>query len=122
MDFAAEHQRTYAAGEVVFAEGTVGKHMYVVQSGTVEIRTAVAGADQTVATLKVGEMLGEMALLDDAPRSATAVAGREGARLLEVDHALFIYLVGQQPAFALMVMQSLARRLRANLHPGAVVA
>ncbi len=89
--------------------------MYVVQSGTVSVSRGSGPQRRLVASLGQGALFGEMALLDEAPRSATVTAGPGGARLVEIDHALFIYLVGQQPAFALLVMQSMARRLRNKL-------
>ncbi|HEY5996864.1 MAG TPA: MBL fold metallo-hydrolase, partial [Candidatus Deferrimicrobiaceae bacterium] len=56
------------------------------------------------------------ALLDHLPRSASAVAA-EDAQLLEIDHALFVYLVSQQPAFALFVQKALSLRLRGIAAP-----
>ena len=102
--------RSFRSGEIVFDEGAPGTHMYVVQEGSVRIRRGADGAPLNV--VETGEIFGEMALIDGSPRSAPAVAGPDGARVIEIDHALFIYLVGQQPAFPLMVMQCLARRLR----------
>jgi CRP/FNR family cyclic AMP-dependent transcriptional regulator len=111
--FPSRSMRRLSPGEVLFEEGSVGKHMYVVHEG--QVRIGRRDSAEPLALLGRGEMFGELALLDDQPRSASAVAGTEGASLVEVDHALFIYLVGQQPAFALMVMQSMAHRLRGRL-------
>jgi len=102
--------RSFRSDEVIFQEGAPGTHMYVVQEGSVRICRGADGAPLSM--VETGEIFGEMALIDGSPRSATAVAGADGARVIEIDHALFIYLVGQQPAFPLMVMQCLARRLR----------
>jgi CRP-like cAMP-binding protein len=60
--------------------------------------------------------------VDDLPRSATVVAAEDDTRLLEIDHALFVYLVGQQPAFALMVLKAMSLRLRSQYGQHAPVA
>ena len=65
----------YAAGEIIFRQGYPGDHAYIIQSGEVEILHEEADGSHTLlATLGVGEMFGELAVMDDAPRSATARA------------------------------------------------
>ena len=100
----AEH---YAAGRTVFAEGEHGETMYVVIEGEVELR--VKG--QTVERLGPGGMLGEMSLVDPAPRCATAIAGTE-ARLVPVDRRRFTSMIRTRPNFALEIMRVMAERLR----------
>jgi len=70
------HARTYRPGEVIFFEGEPGVGMYVIRNGEVEIRKAGADSDEELllARLKDGDFFGELALLDDSPRSASAVA------------------------------------------------
>ncbi|MEW6585772.1 MAG: cyclic nucleotide-binding domain-containing protein [Nitrospirota bacterium] len=66
------HQRQYSEKEVIFSQGDVGLGMYIIVDGEVGI---VCGPDSRVlAELKGGDFFGELSLLDDAPRSATAVA------------------------------------------------
>ncbi|MHB2150267.1 cyclic nucleotide-binding domain-containing protein [Calditrichota bacterium LG25] len=68
------HQRTYRAGEVVFNEGDPGVGMYIIEEGEVRI---TLGKDQRVlAVLSKGDFFGEMALLLEAPRTASAVASK----------------------------------------------
>ncbi|HSB35407.1 MAG TPA: cyclic nucleotide-binding domain-containing protein, partial [Thermoanaerobaculia bacterium] len=63
------------AGTVVFSEGDVGTEMYVVQSGTVEVfKRAGRGEEKLLATLEKGDFFGEMSILEDVPRTATARA------------------------------------------------
>jgi len=66
--------------------------------------------------LKPGEHFGEMALIDGSPRSATAIALQDNTRLVVMDKAKFLYLVSQQPEFAVAIMETLSQRIReANL-------
>jgi glyoxylase-like metal-dependent hydrolase (beta-lactamase superfamily II) len=110
-NFTDKFLKSYRRGDTVFEEGSVGQQMYVVASGTVDIVRSAEGRGERIATLAKGDIFGEMALLDHLPRSASAVAA-EDSQLLEIDHPLFVYLVTQQPAFALFVQKSLSLRLR----------
>lgn len=68
------HKREYKAGEPVFYQGDPGLGMYIIQEGEVSIRIAEReGEDKELAVLTDGDFFGELALLDEAPRSATAV-------------------------------------------------
>jgi len=102
----------YDVGHVIFEEGSTGRELYVVLDGEVEI-AKVSGASKTViVTLGKGEFFGEMAVIDGSPRSATAIAAASHTRVMRINHARFVYLVSQQPAFALMIMDALSKRLR----------
>ena len=104
----------YDASEVVFEEGSTGRELFVVLEGKIDI-VKNSGADKTViVTLGKGEFFGEMAVIDGSARSATAVAAVSGTRVMRINHARFVYLVSQQPAFALMIMDALSKRLRAS--------
>ena len=97
------------AGEAIFTEGELGNAMYVLLAGRVGVSTARAGQ---VAVLGAGEFFGEMAVIDTFPRSATVTALENGTRVLPIDQHRFVYLVSQQPAFALSVMAVISRRMR----------
>ena len=104
--------RPYQADEDVFCEGDIGKEMFVVVSGSVEIfRETPDGTTSPLASLSSGEMFGEMALVAEGRRFASARAGSDGAQLVCIDQARFVYLVSQQPAFALSVIRMMAQRL-----------
>ncbi|MES2751819.1 MAG: cyclic nucleotide-binding domain-containing protein [Pseudomonadota bacterium] len=104
----------YDASDVVFEEGSTGRELFVVLEGKIDI-VKNSGADRTViVTLGKGEFFGEMAVIDGSSRSATAVAAVSGTRVMRINHARFVYLVSQQPAFALMIMDALSKRLRAS--------
>jgi len=104
----------YGVDEVIFEEGSTGRELFVVLAGEVEI-AKVDGPDKTVIVrLGKGEFFGEMAVIDGSARSATAIAATADTRVMRINHARFVYLVSQQPAFALMVMDALSKRLRAS--------
>ena len=105
--FRTQPGKEIAAGAVIFREGDPGEEMYVVQEGRVEIRVG----EEVVETLGPGEIFGELALIDDQPRSATAVAVT-ASRVAAVPEARFHFMVQQTPRFALQVMRVMAERLR----------
>jgi CRP/FNR family transcriptional regulator, cyclic AMP receptor protein len=97
----------HPAGAVIFSEGDSGTVLYVIRSGQVALR--IGG--KTVETLGPDGMFGEMALVDSAIRSATAVAESE-CELVPVDLPRFRRLVQDTPFFAERVMRVMAERLR----------
>ena len=115
VDFSDRFLRTFGNGDVIFGEGSVGKHMYVIVSGSVRIVKKSEGEDAVIAALGKGELFGEMALVDSLPRSASAIAVGDDTSVVEIDHAQFAYLVGQQPAFALIILKALSLRLREQM-------
>lgn len=106
---------TYAAAQWIFRTGDAGNAMYVVRDGEVEICREHGDTPIRVAVLGKGQFFGEMALVDQSPRSAGAMAGPNGASVLVIDNANFVYLVSQQPAFALVLLNAVVSRLRPNV-------
>lgn len=104
----------YATSQVIFEEGSTGRELFVVLEGSVNIVRQVESREILIATLGKGEFFGEMAVIDASPRSATAVAATDHTRIMRINHARFVYLVSQQPAFALMIMDALSKRLRTS--------
>lgn len=109
--------KVYNKSDVIFEQNSSGHEMYIVCSGRVKLYCEPSKGRRTVlAVLKPGEHFGEMALIDDSPRSATAVAIQDNTQLVVLDKAKFLYLVSQQPEFAFAVMETLSQRIReANL-------
>jgi CRP/FNR family transcriptional regulator, cyclic AMP receptor protein len=101
--------RTFRAGEVIFREGDPAQELYVVKSGSIEVRHG----NRLLETLSEGGIVGEMALIDAAPRSATVIA-KTDTTLVPVGEKQFLFMVSHTPHFALNVMRVLARRLRAT--------
>jgi CRP-like cAMP-binding protein len=104
----------YDVADVIFEEGSTGRELYVVLEGKVEIAKVSGASKTTIVTLGKGEFFGEMAVIDGSSRSATAIAAAPKTKVMRINHARFVYLVSQQPAFALMIMDALSKRLRAS--------
>lgn len=118
LQFPDKFLKIYQKDEVVFREGDSGSQMYVISGGQVNIIKSVDGEEQFLKSLGPGEIFGEMALIDHLPRAASVIAAEDNTHLLEIDHALFVYLVGQQPAFALIILKAMSHRLRSHGMPG----
>jgi len=100
--------RDFKAGDVIFRQGDPAQELFIIQSGEVEIRLG----NRVLETLPQYSIFGEMALIDNAPRSATAIAASD-AKLVPVSEKRFLFLISNTPYFALNVMRIMARRLRA---------
>jgi len=114
VDFAllartTETSQSLKAGDVVFHENDAGDMFYVVKSGSIAIRKG----NKTLQVLGEGEIFGEMALIDNEPRSATAIAATDCV-IVPVSEKQFLYMASQAPYFALNVMRVLAKRLRVS--------
>jgi CRP-like cAMP-binding protein len=96
-----------APGDFLFKEGDSGEEMYLLLEGEIEIFLG----DFVIETAEPGTLIGEMALIEDNPRTAHAVA-KTGCRLMQIDRRRFHFLVQQTPHFATHVMKTLADRLR----------
>ena len=102
--------RVFRAGEVLFREGEHGEEMYVIQTGVVQILKHVGAQDRPLATLGRGEFVGEMALLNDKPRTATAMV-LEDAQCLVIDKATLEHMIAHSTEIAMRLVKKLARRL-----------
>jgi CRP/FNR family cyclic AMP-dependent transcriptional regulator len=103
-------EKTYHAGEIVFHEGDPGRALFVVLEGAVEIIQISAQGEYLLRTLGPGDAFGELALVDDFPRSATARVGTSG-RLLILYKSDFDALMEGNARIAVLVMRNLSRML-----------
>lgn len=101
---------TVPSGQIVFREGDDGAEMYIIESGAIDILRASRGGEP-LATLGPGDFFGEMAILEDQPRFATAVA-RAPTKLLRIDRAAFPGVIAGNVEIAIRIMRKLAGRLR----------
>jgi CRP/FNR family transcriptional regulator, cyclic AMP receptor protein len=99
---------TLAPGEVLFEKGEPGRFIYVVKSGDLQI----IDGNSVYETVSTGGILGEMALVDAGPRSATVRAIKQSV-VIPVDERRFLFMVQQTPFFAIRVMRVMSARLRA---------
>ncbi|NLN10166.1 MAG: cyclic nucleotide-binding domain-containing protein [Acidobacteria bacterium] len=98
-------------GESVFEEGEIGTEMYIINEGRVEILKRVQGEERQLAVLEKGDFFGEMALLEDLPRSAAARTLTE-VKLVTINGSTFDQMLRANPEIAVRMMRKLSRRLR----------
>jgi len=101
----------FSAGEVVFREGDLGTEMYIISEGKVEILNRMGGEERVLAVLEKGDFFGEMSVLEDLPRAATARALTD-SRLLQINGSTFDQMLQGNPEIAVRMMRKLSRRLR----------
>jgi CRP/FNR family cyclic AMP-dependent transcriptional regulator len=99
--------RFFAKGNTIFREGEQGDEFFVVVQGKVEIRSG----NRRFETVGPNGIFGEMALIDDSPRSATVVALTD-VTVAPIQEQQFLFMAEHTPFFALRVMRVLANRLR----------
>lgn len=103
--------KDYQDGEIIVRQGDVGDAMYVIQQGEVEVLAERDGEQTLLRVAKEGELLGEMAIFEQQPRSATLRA-RGGVRLLTVDKKNFLRRISEDPTIAFRVVEVMAKRVR----------
>ena len=107
MFFNEAEPRTFKAGDILFRAYEMGSEMFVVIEGEIELTIG----EKVVETIGPGEPFGEMALIDQAPRVATATAITDG-KLAVIPERRFLFMIQQTPYFALQIMKVMADRLR----------
>ena len=112
MDLAAfsRFTRTFQAGEMIFSEFEPGDTFYLIQSGRVELVKIIGDIERTLDILQPSEMFGEMAILENSPRSATAIA-MDRVRVLEFNAQNFEILMLGNPQIALKLLRMFAKRI-----------
>jgi CRP/FNR family cyclic AMP-dependent transcriptional regulator len=106
-----KYGQTVDAGKVVFREGEVGEHMYIIQSGAIRISKNVGGKEHELAVLQKGDFFGEMAIVSRINRTATATAVNQ-TQLLAFDRLGFLGMIEKNAKIALNVIDKLCRRLQ----------
>ncbi|CAN0454773.1 unnamed protein product, partial [Phaeothamnion confervicola] len=102
---------SFHAGQTIFREGDEGDRVYLIRRGLVEIFSDSHGHRQRLALLGRGEVVGEMSVLDDLGRSATALA-RTDVEMRELSKADFEALLDREPMLVRRLTRQLSRRLR----------
>lgn len=106
--------RVFGPGEVIFREGDDPRdEAFMVHIGRVEVRKRVGGEDRLLAVLVKGDLLGELGLFGNSPRSATAVAAAP-VTLVVIPRKRLNHLVRTNPALAVAIIRDLSRKLLAT--------
>jgi CRP-like cAMP-binding protein len=108
--FRRSYQRTLSAGEIVFDEGDPGDHLYVIQSGEVELVRESPQQQRVVARVVAGDFFGELGLVLGGPRTSRAVAVST-TRLIALDRDTLESMCIEQPEIAIRVIRVLVSRL-----------
>jgi CRP-like cAMP-binding protein len=103
--------REFPRGTVLFREGEPGREMFVVHQGRVTISKRVGEVEKILSTLGAGEFLGEMSILNNRPRSATATCA-EDSRLLVIDARTFEAMIRSNAEIAVRLIKKLSDRLQ----------
>ncbi len=106
----AEPSRQYPKDTMIFSEAQSGSDMFIIQRGEVSITKVVNGNEVTLAVLKKGDMFGEMALIENKPRSANALAHSD-CTLMVINRSNFNQMVATQPQLVAKLTTTLADRL-----------
>jgi CRP/FNR family cyclic AMP-dependent transcriptional regulator len=110
-------EKRYASGEAIFLEGEPGRALFIVLEGGVSIARAVDGGEQQLAVIAPGGYFGELALIDDLPRAASARAADDSV-LLILYKSHFDELIEGSSAIAVRVMSNLLKTLAGYVRAG----
>jgi CRP/FNR family cyclic AMP-dependent transcriptional regulator len=103
--------KVYQDGEVIIRQGEAGDYMYVIQEGRVEVLVDQGSKQVQLGIREAGHVLGEMAIFEHQPRSATVRALGQ-ARVLTLDKESFLRRIHEDPSLAYHIMQTMSHRVR----------
>ncbi len=109
------YAKPFAAGEEIFRVGDRGRNAYFIESGTVEISVPREGKDVVIAKLGVGEIFGEMSMIDDAPRSATVTAA-EDTEVIVIERSRIMKPLQSANPMMNLILRIILARLRDAQH------
>lgn len=101
----------FKAGQKILSEGDPGKEMFIVEQGQVEIFRTADGEERRIGLLEQGDFFGEMSVIDDLPRGASARAATD-CRVLAVDHATFDHMLREFPEVGIRMLRKISARVR----------
>lgn len=111
----AAFERSYRDQSTLFLENMPGEVMYIIKSGSVDLsKRTPSGEDKTFVTLQAGEFFGEMALLDENARSASATV-RDGGELIVLSKKSLRELIASHPAVAAKLLYNILRVVNTRL-------
>lgn len=104
-------ERAWTRGENICREGEIGDELFVIVAGAVKIAKQTNGELRTLRTLQAGEQIGELAILREQPRSASAIAEDANVRALVIRGDALKAILRDRPEVAMAMLASLAQRL-----------
>jgi CRP-like cAMP-binding protein len=107
-----QYGKKYATGDYVFKEGDIGEVMFIIHRGKVNITKRTDDGEKILVTLSTGDFFGEMAIIDKAPRSASAIAAEETV-LIVLDEVLFEQQMQRNAKIVKKILKNMSARLRA---------
>jgi len=102
--------KQFNTGEIIFCEFEPGNSFYLIQTGRIKISKVVKDKEKTMDILGVGDIFGEMAILEEQPRSATATA-IEPVTVLHFDRDNFVSMMMSQPQLAFKLLVVFSKRI-----------
>lgn len=105
--------KKFSKGSVIFAEFEPGSSFYLIQSGRVQVIKIINGVEKNIDILQTGEIFGEMAILDNSPRSASAIA-YDDVVALEFNKENFEILMTGNPMIGMRLLKTFVRRIYAQ--------
>jgi len=106
-----QYSKFFLKDQLIFSQGEIGKEMYIVKKGRVRIELNVNNEKKVIGYIEEGDFFGEMAIIDNNPRTAYAVAD-EDTELIFCNKNRFYRLIETSPEFAIKVVKRLSSRLR----------
>ncbi len=103
--------KVYQDGEIIVRQGDHGESMFVIQAGQVEVVAEREGEETLLRVAQAGELLGEMAIFEKQPRSATLRALGE-AKVLTIDKKNFMRRINEDPTIAFRILETMSHRVR----------
>jgi CRP-like cAMP-binding protein len=110
------NEKNYRKGDVIFLEGSSGNSMMIIVSGDVRIslQSGINNEEETLMVLKKGDQFGEMALLENLPRSADVIAHTD-VMILEISRENFLQFINNHPDSGTKILLNLAKNLSVRL-------
>jgi CRP-like cAMP-binding protein len=102
----------YMKGDIVFYEGEKGETMYIIFKGKVKITKKSRDVETTLAVLSDGDFFGEMSIIDDYPRSATAIVEEDHTKLIVIDREVFESQIQTNPKIIMQILKKMSTRIR----------
>ena len=103
--------KVYQDGEIIVRQGDPGDSMFVIQAGQVQVLAERDGEETLLRVVQEGELLGEMAIFDQKPRSATLRALGE-TKILTIDKKNFMRRISEDPTIAFRILETMSQRVR----------